>query len=98
VRVDQARNKKLFLSGNYRCAGMLLRSCFSLDANDASFFDQHATFLDVIELLWRNNADVTNPDSVRRLVRGGLSNGRDREKRYALSPPFLLNFDPSSKY
>jgi hypothetical protein len=64
VRVDQARNKELSLSRNYRCAGRLLRSCFSLDPNDASVFDQHAAFLDVIELLWRNNVDVSNPGSV----------------------------------
>ena len=35
----------------------------------------------MIELLGRNDADVGNPRSVRRLVLGGLSNGRHREKR-----------------
>ena len=52
VRVDQARNKKLSFSGNYRCAGRHLRSFSSLDAGDASVFDQHAATLDAIELLW----------------------------------------------
>jgi len=42
---------------------------------------QHAALLDVIELLWRNDADVSDPGSIRRLVWGGLSNGRHREKR-----------------
>jgi hypothetical protein len=81
VRVDQARNEKLSFSGNYPRASRLLRSCFSLDANDASVFDQHAAFLDVIELLWRNDADVSNPGSVRCLIWGRLSNRRHREKR-----------------
>jgi hypothetical protein len=35
----------------------------------------------VIELLWRNNADVSNPGSVCRLIWGGLSNRRHREKQ-----------------
>jgi len=68
VRVDQARNKKLSFSGNYCCVGRLLRSYFSLDANDTSVFDQHAAFLNVIEILWRNNADVRNPGSVWYLI------------------------------
>src|SRR6266404_8354994 len=81
VRVDQARNKKLSLSRNYRCAGRLRRRFFSVDANDASIFDQHTALLDVIELLWRNDAYVSNPGSVRCLVWGRLSNGRHRKKR-----------------
>jgi len=81
VRVDQARNKELSFSENYGCAGRLLRSCFSLDANDAPVFDQHAAFLKVVEPLWRNNADVSNPGSVWRLIWRRLRNRRQREKR-----------------
>jgi hypothetical protein len=46
-----------------------------------SIFDQHAAFLDVIELLGRNDADVSNPGSVWRLIWKGLSNRRHRKER-----------------
>jgi hypothetical protein len=60
----------VFLSRNYPGAGRLLRSTPSLDSNDASTFDQHTALFDVIELLGRNDVDVCNPGSVRRLLLG----------------------------
>ena len=96
VRIDQARNKKLSFSRNYRCAGRLLRSFSSLDAKDASVFDQHTARLDVIDLLGRNDGDVSNPGSVRSLVRGGLSNGSDREKRRKYDGEYFHPKDPTA--
>jgi hypothetical protein len=51
VRVDQARNKKVSLSLNYRCAGGLLCICSPFHAHNLSVFDRHAAVFDVIELL-----------------------------------------------
>src|SRR5580704_6717047 len=73
VRVDQAWNKKLAFSRNYRCAGRLLRSFCPHDANDPSVFDQHAALVNVIKLFGRNDADVRNPDSLSSLPSGRLS-------------------------
>jgi hypothetical protein len=61
-----------------------------------SIFDQHTALLDVIELLGRNDGDVSNPGSVRRLVRGGLSNGRDWEKRRKYDGEYFHPKDPTA--
>src|SRR5271165_3778043 len=69
VRVNEAWNKKLSLSGNDGCTGRLLCPFSPLDADNASVLDQHITLSDVIEILRRDDSDVSDPDSARRLVR-----------------------------
>src|SRR6266403_2480645 len=79
----------VLLLKNHRCAGRLLRSFSSLDANDASTFDQHTALFDVTQLLGRNDVDVSNPGSARRLITGRLSYGRHREKRRKCDGEYL---------
>src|SRR5208337_5668870 len=65
VRVNEAGNKELSLPGNDGCAGRLLRPFSPLDADNASVFDQHVTLCDVIEILRRDDSDVSDPDWAR---------------------------------
>jgi hypothetical protein len=50
----------------------------------------------VIDLLGRNDGHVSNPGSVRHLVRGGLSNGRDREKQRKYDGEYFHPKDPTA--
>jgi len=68
VRVDEARNQKLSFSRNHRCAGKLLPIFFSLYADNAPVFDEHAAPLDVIEILRRDDGDVSNQNLARGLI------------------------------
>ena len=65
VRVNEAWDKKMSLSGNDGCAGWLLSPFLPLDADNPSVFDQHVTLSDVIEILRRDDSDFADPDSAR---------------------------------